>query len=163
MTEAFVRPARAGDIDDLVRMRADFTLEHGSPKLPTNPGYEEECRALLENAIAGDRWQIWVAELDGAVVSHAYVALVDKVPRPIYVPRRIAYLTNVYTLPEHRNRGIGASVIRRAQEAARAADVELIIVWPSDESIDFYERAGFARPDDVLIWRSDAGDRPTDL
>jgi|SRR5579862_2426332 len=154
MTEAFVRPARAGDIDDLVRMRADFTLEHGSPKLPTNPGYEEECRALLENAIAGDRWQIWVAELDGAVVSHAYVALVDKVPRPIYVPRRIAYLTNVYTQPDLRGRGIGRAVIRRAQEAARDADVELIIVWPSEESVEFYVREGFERPDEPLIWHA---------
>ena len=82
MTDALVRPAQVGDIDDLVRMRADFTFEHGGPTLPTNPGYEDECRAFLEKALAGDRWQIWVAELDGAVVSHAYVALIDKVPRP---------------------------------------------------------------------------------
>ena len=152
MGDVLVRHAQAGDIDDLVRMRADFTFEHRGPTLPTNPGYEEECRAFLENAIAGDEWQIWVAELDGAAVSHAFVRLIDKVPRPVYVPRRIAYLTNVYTAPDLRNRGIGAAVIRRAQEAARAADVELVIVWPSDESVDFYEREGFSRPGDVLIW-----------
>jgi GNAT superfamily N-acetyltransferase len=154
MTEAFVRPAHAGDIDDLVRMRADFTFEHFDGTLPTNPGYEDECRAFLEDAIAGGRWQIWVAELEGSVVSHAFVALVDKVPRPIYVPRRIAYLTNVYTRPEHRNHGIGAAVIRRAQEAARDADVELMVVWPSDESRDFYAREGFERPDDPLVWHA---------
>ncbi len=154
MAEPVVRLAQLGDIDALVRMRADFTFEHFEPAFATNPGYEEECRVFLEDAIAGERWQIWVAELDGAVVSHAFVALVDKVPRPIYTSRRIAYLTNVYTLPEHRNRGIGAAVLRRAQEAARDADVELIIVWPSEESIDFYERAGFERPDEPLIWKS---------
>jgi GNAT superfamily N-acetyltransferase len=152
MTEAFVRPAEVGDIDDLVRMRADFTFEHGEPKLPTNPGYEQECRAFLEDAMAGGHWQIWVAELDGSVVSHAFVALVDKVPRPIYAPRHIAYLTNVYTRPEHRNRGIGAAVIRRAQEAAREADVEVMVVWPSDESVDFYAREGFEPPKDQLLW-----------
>jgi GNAT superfamily N-acetyltransferase len=152
VTDAFVRPARIDDIDELVRMRAEFTFEHGDPALPTNPGYEEECRAFLEDAITGERWQIWVAELDGAVVSHAFVALIDKVPRPIYVPRRIAYLTNVYTRPERRNRGIGATVIRRLQEAARDADVEVMIVWPSDESRDFYAREGFQTPDDLLVW-----------
>ena len=152
MAEPVVRLAQLDDVDELVRMRADFTFEDHAPTLPTNPGYEEECRVFLEDAIAGGRWQIWVAELDGSVVSHAFVALVDKVPRPIYAPRRIAYLTNVYTRPEHRNRGIGAAVIRRAQEAARDADVELMIVWPSDESVGFYAREGFERPDEPLLW-----------
>jgi GNAT superfamily N-acetyltransferase len=155
MTDAAVRLAHAADIDELVSMRAGFTFEHRETALATNPGYEEECRAFVEDAIAGDRWQIWVAELDGAVVSHAFLALIDKVPRPIYVPRRIAYLTNVYTRPEHRNRGIGAELIRRVQEAAREADVEVMVVWPSDESVDFYMREGFERPDDLLRWEPD--------
>jgi hypothetical protein len=29
-----------------------------------------------------------------------------------------------------------------------------MIVWPSDESVDFYDRAGFERPDEPLIWRA---------
>ncbi|MDX6481283.1 MAG: hypothetical protein QOG85_1793 [Gaiellaceae bacterium] len=153
MAKPVVRLAERVDIDELVRLRADFTFEDaGAQTQLTNPGYEEECSAFLESAIEGGRWQIWVAELDGRVVSHAFVALVDKVPRPIYEPRRIAYLTNVYTRPEHRNRGIGADVIRRAQEAAREADVEVMIVWPSDESVDFYAREGFERRDEPLLW-----------
>jgi len=154
MTDAVVRLAEIRDIDELVRMRADFTFEDADAQTQlTNPGYEEECRAFLEDAIGGGRWQIWVAELDGTVVSHAFVALVDRVPRPIYEPRRIAYLTNVYTRPEHRNRGIGGAVIRRAREAAREADVEVIIVWPSDESLDFYAREGFEERDQPLMWK----------
>lgn len=154
MTDALVRRADVGDIDDLVQMRADFTFEDADAQTQlTNPGYEDEFRAFLEDAIEGGRWQIWVAELDGSVVSHAFLALVDRVPRPIYEPRRIAYLTNVYTRPEHRNRGIGAAVIRRAQEAAREADVVVIIVWPSDESVDFYAREEFERRDQPLVWK----------
>jgi len=29
-----------------------------------------------------------------------------------------------------------------------------MIVWPSDESRDFYAREGFERPDDPLVWES---------
>jgi ribosomal protein S18 acetylase RimI-like enzyme len=65
---------------------------------------------------------------------------------PVRENRRIAYMTNVYTRPSHRSRGIGGQLVERAQEAAREADVELIIVWPSEESISFYERYGFDRP-----------------
>jgi len=154
MTDVAVRLAGVGDIDELVRMRADFTFEDAAAQTQlTNPGFENECRAFLEDAITEGRWQIWVADLDGRVVSHAFVALVDRVPRPIYEPRRIAYLTNVYTLPEHRNRGIGAAVIRRAQEAAREADVEVMLVWPSEESVDFYAREGFEERDQPLMWK----------
>jgi ribosomal protein S18 acetylase RimI-like enzyme len=70
--------------------------------------------------------------------------------------RRIAYLTNVYTRAEYRGRGIGARLVRHAQEAARAADVELMLVWPSEDSIDFYGRLGFAAGEEPLVWHLDA-------
>ena len=38
-----------------------------------------------------------------------------------------------------------------AEPTIRAAG---LIVWPSDESAEFYEREGFKRPDEPLIWHS---------
>jgi GNAT superfamily N-acetyltransferase len=157
MAEPKIRPAELRDIDELVRMRWDFTFEDVDQATATvRSAFSESCRAFLAEAIASGRWQIWVAEVEEQLVSHAFVALVDKVPRPVHERTRIAYLTNVYTRPSCRSQGVGAAVIRRAQEAAREADVELMIVWPSDESVEFYEREGFERPDEPLIWRSTA-------
>jgi predicted N-acetyltransferase YhbS len=147
-----IRLARRGDIDQLVAMRRDFTFEDYEGE--ERPGYEADCRAFLEDALASGRWQIWVAVDGDEVVSHMYVALVDKVPRPVSEKRRIAYLTNVYTRPGYRGRGIGGELLRRVQAAAEDAAVELVIVWPSETSVAFYERAGFAPPDDPLIWHS---------
>ena len=150
-----VRGAELRDVDELVWMRADFTFEDFEPgQVSSRPGFEEDCRAFLGEAIESGRWQIWLAETEGRIVSHVFIALVDKVPRPIRENARIAYLTNVYTRPGYRGRGIGATLLRKAQEAAREADVELVIVWPSDESVEFYEREGFKRPDEPLIWCS---------
>jgi GNAT superfamily N-acetyltransferase len=155
MAEATIRLARLEDVDELVGMRADFTFEDLQPSAATaRPGYEQDCRAFLTEAITSRRWQIWVAEVDERLASHAFVALIDRVPRPIRENARIAYLTNVYTRPGFRGRGIGTAVLKRAQEAAREADVELMIVWPSDESVEFYEREGFEKPDEPLIWHS---------
>ena len=39
--------------------------------------------------------------------TRSIVAVIEKIPRPGRQPRFISYLTNVYTRPEHRNRGIG--------------------------------------------------------
>jgi hypothetical protein len=42
------------------------------------------------------------------------------------------------------------------------ADAELVIVWPSEESIAFYNRHGFraASSDEPLIWESDRPPQP---
>jgi GNAT superfamily N-acetyltransferase len=152
MDRMVIRRAGLADIDQLVAMRRDFTFEdeEGSER----PEYEDECRAFLAAAIERGDWQIWVAEIDGRIVSHVYVALVDKVPRPIRERRRIAYLTNVYTRPEFRGRGIGSLVLEDAQAAAREAEAELMLVWPSKESAAFYRRHGFTSPGEPLVWET---------
>lgn len=157
MSDTTIRLAREDDIEQLVEMRRDFSFEDfENGEVIGRPGYEDDCRAFLTEAITSGRWHIWVAESGEHIVSHAYVALVEKVPRPIRENARIAYMTNVYTRPNFRGRGIGAEIIRRAQEAARESDVELIIVWPSEGSVAFYKREGFAAPDEPLIWHADA-------
>lgn len=157
MTQTTIRLARHDDIGQLIEMRRDFTFEDFDPNAAVaRPGYEDDCRAFLSDAISSGRWHIWVAEAGERIVSHAFLALIDKVPRPIRENARIAYLTNVYTRPDLRGRGIGAQIIRAAQDAAREADVELIIVWPSDESVEFYKRQGFEEPAEPLIWDASA-------
>ena len=154
MSELVIRLAARADIEALVEMRLAFTFE--DPETSETMGrseFEAECSGFLAEAISSGRWQIWVAELGSQIVAHVYVALIDKVPRPVRENAKIAYLTNVYTRPELRGRGIGAQLIRRAQAAAREARVELMIVWPAEESIDFFKREGFA-PDDPLIWNA---------
>ncbi len=156
MSEPTVRRAESRDIDELVQMRSDFTFEdpEADPEAAL-PGYESDCRSFLERALAEERWQIWVAEIDGQLVAHLYVALVDRVPRPVREHARIAYLTNVYTRPGHRGRGIGGRLLERAQAAARDAGAELLLVWPGEESVRFYEHHGFGDAGAPLVWHAD--------
>lgn len=153
ISDLTVRLATQSDIAELVEMRHDFTFEDAEQnETLSRPEYAAECAAFLTDATSSGRWHIWVAEVDGRIVSHVFVALIDKVPRPVREKRKIAYLTNVYTRPAFRGQRIGAQLVRRAQEAARELDVELMIVWPSDESVEFYKREGFAAPQEPLIW-----------
>jgi len=144
MLQVQVRLAERRDVDELIAMRRDFTYEdYAKPAADAQASYEEECRAFLLAAIEGERWKIFVAEAEGEVVSHMYVQLIEKVPRPGKVTRAFAYVTNVYTRPAYRGRGIGGQVQAALQRWAEAQALEFLLVWPSENSVAFYERHGF--------------------
>lgn len=97
-----------------------------------------------EGALAGGRWAVWIAERDGTIISNIWVYLVPKVPRPYEQADAYGYMTNVYTIPGERSRGVGSEMLARIIDWAREKRLEALFVSPSDESVAFYERAGFS-------------------
>jgi ribosomal protein S18 acetylase RimI-like enzyme len=78
---------------------------------------------------------------------------IEMVPRPCKVRDRFGYITNNYTRPAYRNKGVGSELMKRVIERARAEDLELLIVYPSDRAVPFYERAGFDAENEVMELR----------
>ena len=153
MNEPFIRRATERDVATLARLRREFTLEDGpipSPREDFDAAFEEIVRTGLNDG----RWTVWVADVDGEIVSHAFIGLVDKIPRPTPGQRWLGYLTNVYTKPAFRSRGLGGLVLEAAKDWALDENIELLVVWPSEESASFYHRHGFAGEDEPLVWMS---------
>jgi len=148
-----VRKASVDDIEALIMMRWEFTLEHQPEVRDDYELFATECRAFLLQAIQGERWQIWVAQLEGVIASHVYVQLIDKVPRPGRITYPFAYMTNVYTDPAYRSRGIGSRLLETIQSWAVENKLEFIIVWPSEEGRNFYERNGYTLCNDPMEQR----------
>lgn len=139
-----IRLAEVKDIDQLIKMRWDFTIEHAESKKDESfNDFEKECWLFLENAINGGQWFIWVAEENGKVVSHIFIELIQKVPRPGRITYPFAYVTNVYTIPEYRNKGIGSKVHELINTWIKENNYEFVIVWPSDEAINYYKKNGY--------------------
>lgn len=138
-----IRLAVERDMDPLIRMRWDFTFEHNPRIVADYNRFRDECRTFLADAIHGGKWFIWLAEIDGQVVSHIYIELIDKVPRPGRITHPFAYMTNVYTIPSHRSKGIGSQLLRRIEEWGGEKQLEFIMVWPSEEAVPFYSRNGY--------------------
>ena len=59
-------------------------------------------------------------------------------------------MTTVSTVPECRNQGVGSALMERVKAWSREQDLEELIVWPSERSVPFYERAGFSGENDVM-------------
>jgi GNAT superfamily N-acetyltransferase len=151
VSEVTVRQATLAEIPELARLRREFTLEDGPIAAPRED-FDDAFAAIVADGLHDGRWTIWLAEIDGDVVSHAFVGLIEKIPRPAPGPRWLGYLTNVYTAPAHRGYGIGGRVLEATKTWAAENDVELLVVWLSDQSVSCYERHGFPPSHQPLVW-----------
>lgn len=143
------RIALEEDFSQLARMRWDFRQESGEEIAVV--GFEEFleiCVAFLQNQ--AKNYTFWIAENDGEIVSHIFVNKIVLVPRPCRVKDAFAYLTNTYTKPEFRGKGIGAELLKNVVDWAQSEDLELLLVYPSDEAVNFYRRSGFENDEEIL-------------
>ncbi len=138
----------------LAQLRWKFYIEdHGEPPSEDLATFTASFVSFWERAIEERRWFAWVAERDDVIVANVWVFLIDKVPWPLPGATSMGYLTNTYTVPEARNSGVGSELMRHVSVWAKDQRLELLIVWPSEQSAPFYERAGFEPSDESMELR----------
>ena len=98
-------------------------------------------------------WSHFGTFLDQNLISTASLYSVPGIPRPWKMDNKLGYLTNVYTVPEHRGKGIGTALARKVIGWARSHDLELVLVWPSEASLSFYGRLGFLNENQPMVLR----------
>lgn len=95
-------------------------------------------------------YKIFVAENNGIVISAMFVYMVPKLPRPNGNAKYIAYLTNVFTLKEYRNKNIGTKLLNYIKQYLTDNKCELIFVWPSENSIKWYLKNEFYQENQIF-------------
>jgi GNAT superfamily N-acetyltransferase len=142
-TRPYSRQATSHDAAELARLRWDFSPDEVAASGQSFAEFAHDFEQFLRHALQSGSWSIWVAEYHQRLIANIYVYLVQKVPRPGRLGQRYGYVTNVYAEPNFRNTGIGSALLQQMITWARDQRLELLLVWPSEESVRFYERAGF--------------------
>ena len=156
---ATIRPATPEDAPELARLRWEFRIEAETPATRSRGDFDAEMRGFAAEVLApGTSWRAWVAEADHRVVGCVWLQLFEKVPHPgrTRSQRPVAYVTNMYVEPDRRNAGLGRDLLDVAVAFARERNVDGVLLWPSERSRPFYERAGFATGS--WLWLEMAGD-----
>jgi GNAT superfamily N-acetyltransferase len=155
------RLATLADVPELARMRWAFRAESGEVPRADEREFAARYAAFVHDGLASGDWAWWVAvDDDGRLVAHMAVCVVHGVPRPARACDQWGYLTDCYTRPAQRGRGVGGALLAHVRAWAAARDLELLVVWPSEASEGFYARAGFAPADDVRRLALRAYDAP---
>jgi GNAT superfamily N-acetyltransferase len=145
-----IRRATPADAAQLARLRYEFrtSLRRAAQSLES---FIPRCTAWMLERLASSTWLCWVAESGGAIVGHAWLDIIEKIPNPGPEDELHAYITNVYVRDELRNQGIGARLLDAALSYCKANRVDSVILWPTERSRSLYERHGFARADNVML------------
>ena len=115
--ELTIRPARAGDYDDLCRLFEAVDSHHRAahPEIfqkPEGPARDWAfVRELLESAECG----FFVAELEGRVIGFVTVLLERSPDAPIFKPRRYAVIDNLVVDHRIAAAGRGADAGRKGR------------------------------------------------
>lgn len=97
------------------------------------------------------REYVFFVAVDGETIASAmFVYLIPKVPKPNGKAKCIAYLTNVYTRREYRNQGIGTELLTYIKGYLTEQNCELVFVWPSEKSRNWYKRNGFNPENEIF-------------
>ena len=145
-----IRQANDADSTELARLRWQSTIEDGRDIGEPFDTFVASFRTFVEAALGSGSWAIWHVAHGRAVRGAVYVHEIIKVPRPNGSSRSFGYITAVYITPSVRNRGIGSRLLAAAVEWARTRGLESLILWPSERSVPFYERLGFAASADAM-------------
>lgn len=140
-----IRSASVQDADQPARLRWDFRIEGGTPPSTTLGEFVDEMHFFVGAHLAdGTAWRAWVAEDGARIVGCVWLQVVERVPTNLRRGERpIAYVTNMYVVPELRNGGIGRELLDAAVAYARGRRASAAILWPNPRSVSFYRRAGF--------------------
>lgn len=133
-----VRGARIADAPAIVAMAAGLAAHHGETARLTE-------RTLHRDAFDGDPWIfLLVAEADGTVAGFAAFCRLIHLP----LARRGIEVTNLWTEPQARGRGIGTALLDGCIGRARDWGCDTVTVGAHPENLAaqaFYAARGFDR------------------
>lgn len=102
---------------------------------------------------SNQNYKIFVVEDNNTLLSAMFVYMLPKLPRPSGNSKYIAYLTNVFTMRDYRNKNIGTELLNYIKDYLAEQKCELIFVWPSDKSVKWYSRNGFSGVNEIFEYR----------
>jgi GNAT superfamily N-acetyltransferase len=143
VSEVVIREARAEDLEAIVGLHeADALGRHGDRWSPdSRTAYEAAFAAIRDSRDNA----LYVAERDGRVVGTFQLTFIPSLTGQGALRARVG---SVQVAEALRSRGIGARMMARAEEVARARgarSMELASNRTRADAHRFYERLGFAR------------------
>jgi GNAT superfamily N-acetyltransferase len=143
MANITYRAATVDDIEMLAELRWEMEVERAEGHLPTREefivAYLDETRDDLARGIH----RAWLAEADGVPVACVQLIWWVMPPNVHRLRRKRGFVSNVYTRPAYRRRGIARELMNQLIQHSRDLGIQRLVLWSSEMGRPLYADLGF--------------------
>ena len=152
MSHYLIREATERDQAALIRHRVRMFEDMGRRFDASD--LSERYRVWLADMMARGTYRGWVAEDASTIVAGGGITLLPWPPGPHYPGPRLAFVYNVYTEPEHRNRGLGRRIMEAIHAWCRTEGIVSLALNASEFGRSLYESMGYRVTDSPMMFLS---------
>lgn len=136
------------DIPQLIELRMAYLLaDFGTLDATVEDTIRGSLPSFFDRHLGGDLFAYAMRCDDGSIVSIALMLVSEKPPNPRFPHGRIGTVFNVFTVPEHRRRGLARQVMGALVEDARLRGLDLVELNATDDGYGLYKSLGFSDAD----------------
>lgn len=144
MVKMIYRSALLTDIPQLVKLRALMQCEvNAFDPSEVTTDFISSTEEYFLNSLNNQSYYSAVAEFEGSLVAANGLVIYQRPPSLIGPSGLVGYVTNVYTLPEFRGRGIAGELMKILIQFAKNANVAKLHLGATKAGKSVYERVGF--------------------
>ena len=142
-----IRKAEFEDAGLLSEVRKLQLIDEGiSPDCDIDP----ELDAFFKKWLISDDFLQLIAEENGKLLSTAAIVYYDLPPSFTNKIGVRGYITNVYTVPEHRGKGLAKTLLKMLLDDAKSRGIKKIWLGASKLGRPLYEKLGFIQQESYM-------------
>ena len=142
-----IRKAELKDIPLLSETRKLQLIDEG---IAPDCDMDSELEAFFKRQLASKDFLQLIAEEDGKLLSTAAVIYYDMPPSYTNKIGFRGYVTNVYTAPEHRRKGLSKMLLSELLKDAEKRGIKKLWLGASKDGRPLYEKLGFIQKESYM-------------
>jgi GNAT superfamily N-acetyltransferase len=144
LTSITIRKATTIDIPEIVKQRRLMFEAMGFEDTHKLHLTEEASFNFFTEKISCDMFHGWVAVTNtGRIVCNAGLIIDQHPPGPNNLSGKIAYVFNLFTLPDFRRQGIARKIMQTILEWTRELGIIVLTLHATEEGENLYKSLGF--------------------
>ena len=153
----YVEKAVTEDIDALVKMRLSYLVEdNGTIDAKDLAAIKTDLPGYFQAHLGKDLF-VYVVRDGQAIVSCAFLLIVEKPMSPAFINGRTGTVLNVYTCPSYRRRGCARAIMEKLLSEARQMKISTIELKATEDGYPLYRSVGFlddASKYHIMKWKN---------
>jgi len=145
------RKANIDDIQYLVQYRKQQLIDEGAV---FDNEIDNELSDYFILSLSDNSFISWLAIDEEKIVATSGLCFYQLPPNSHNPSGKNAYITNMYTLPEYRKRGIGSRLLQLVINEAKTLKYKVIRLHASVDGKSIYSKAGFNDTDGYMALKS---------